>query len=413
MNKKTTFFTVATVEAALENLHSHCDPLQQTESIAVMEAAGRVLAVAPQSASDLPNFVRSTMDGYAVQAADTFSASDALPAYLRQIGVVQMGEEPTISIQSGETAEIHTGAMLPPGADAVVMIERTQKIGGGEIEILAPVAPGENLVQIGEDIAAGEDVLPAGSRIRPQDIGGLLAIGITEVQVRPRVRVGLLSCGDELIPPEETPALGQIRDINAYILGAMLGEQGAVSTHFGIARDTFDDFYEKARAALDASDMLVLSAGSSVSTRDLTRDVITKLGEPGVLQHGLAIKPGKPTILAVCHGKPVIGLPGNPVSAMLVARQIMLPTVQYLLGESLRPKGNIQAQLTQNIASITGREDSVPVRLLPGEGDILLAEPIFGKSNLIYTLVNADGLLHLPLNHGGYRAGELVNIIPF
>lgn len=414
MSNKTTFFTLTTVTDALRAFFEHSTPLDGSERIAVTASAGRVLAHAPQSPGDLPNFVRSSMDGYAVHAADTFSASDALPAYLRQVGAVQMGQEATISIQRGETVEIHTGAMLPPGADAVVMIERTQKMENDEVEILAPVAPGENLVQIGEDVAAGADVLPAGSRIRPQDIGGLLAVGLTEVVVRPQVRVGLLSCGDELIPPDQTPQIGQIRDINAYILAAMLDERGVQATHFGIARDTFEDFYAKARAALDASDMLVLSAGSSVSVRDLTSEVITKLGTPGILQHGLAIKPGKPTILAVCDGKPVIGLPGNPVSAMLVARQVMLPTVAHLLGETPRLPGTIRATLTQNIASKTGREDSVPVRLLADDDDASpQAAPIFGKSNLIYTLVNADGLVQVPLNHNGYRAGETVEVIPF
>lgn len=413
MADKSAFFTLQTVTAALDSVLAQCRPLPTIETIPVTEAAGRVLAQAPQSPMDLPNFVRSTMDGYAVLAADTYSASDALPAYLHIVGTVHMGEQPTFTLQSGQAAEIHTGAMLPAGADAVVMIERTQQAAEDEVEVLASVAPGENLVQIGEDIAAHADVLPAGHRLRPQDIGGLLAVGSTQVAVRAQPRVGLLSCGDELIPPQETPSIGQIRDINAYILGAMAAEQGAVWRHFGIARDTFEDFYTKAQAALAESDMLVMSAGSSVSTRDLTREIISKLGAPGIIQHGLAVKPGKPTILAVCEGKPVIGLPGNPVSAMLVARQIMLPTLRHLLGERARPQGAIQAVLTQNIASTTGREDSVPVRLIAQPDGPPQAEPIFGKSNLIYTLVNADGLVSVPLNSGGLRAGETVDVVLF
>lgn len=410
---KSAFFTVETVAAALDKLLSHSPSLTTAETVPVIQAVGRILAAAPVSPMDLPNFVRSTMDGYAVRAADTFSASDALPAYLQLVGTVHMGEQPDFAIQPGQTAEIHTGAMLPEGADAVVMVERTQKSGPDEVEVMTSVASGENLVQIGEDIAAGAEVLPVGSRIRPQDVGGLLALGITEVSVLRQPKVGLLSCGDEIIPPENTPKIGQIRDVNAYILGALVTERGAEWRHFGIASDEYNDFLTKAQAALANSDVLVMSAGSSVSTRDLTRDVISALGSPGILQHGLAVKPGKPTILAVCDGKPVIGLPGNPVSAMLVARQILLPLLAHLTGERVRPSGTLQAVLTQNIASTTGREDSVPVRIIPREGDLPEAEPIFGKSNLIYTLVNADGLIHVPLNMNGYKAGATVEVLPF
>lgn len=417
MNGTNTFFTLQTVQAALEALLNQLAPLTQVETIPVSQANGRIVAKALQSPVDLPNFTRSTMDGYAVLASDTFGASDTLPAYLHYAGAVAMGEQPTMKLTSGQAVEIHTGAMLPGGADAVVMIEHTQAIQNGngkpdEIEILKPVAPGENVLQIGEDITAGAQVLPAGRRIRPQDMGGLLAIGIMQVDVVAAPRVGLISCGDELIPPDAMPNIGQIRDINAYILGAMVTEQGAASRHFGIARDRFDHFFTKARDALKQSDMVVISAGSSVSVRDLTQSVINKLGEPGIIQHGLAVKPGKPTILAVCDGKPVIGLPGNPVSAMLVARQIVRPVLAHLMGEVARPQGTVRAILAKNIASVTGRDDSVPVRLIPGEDGTLHADPIFGKSNLIYTLVNADGLVHVPLNQGGYIAGTEVDVLP-
>ena len=413
MSAKSTFFNLEVVQTALRNFLAQCPPLTRHETINTQMATGRVIARAPQSPMNLPNFVRSTMDGYAVIARDTFSASDALPAYLKTVGAVEMGTQPDMTLKSGETVEIHTGAMLPEGADAVVMIEQTQALDNGEVEILKPVAPGENLVQIGEDVRAGADVLPAGRRLRPQDIGGLLAVGITTVEVVASPRVGLLSCGDELIPPDQKPTIGQIRDINGAIIGAMLAQQGAETQHHGIARDTFDDFFAKARAALDQSDMLVMSAGSSVSVRDLTQDVIARLGAPGVIQHGLAVKPGKPTILALCDGKPVIGLPGNPVSAMSVARQVVLPLLAHLMGERVRPQGTIQAILTQNVASVTGREDSVPVRLRAQADGTYHAEPIFGKSNLIYTLVNADGLLLVPLNSGGFTADSTVEILPF
>jgi molybdopterin molybdotransferase len=352
------------------------------------------------------------MDGYAVRAADTFGASQSLPSYLTLVGHVAMGVEPTVEVAPGQTVEIHTGAMLPRGADAVVMVERTQKLNAQEVEILAPVAAGENLVQIGEDVARGQVILPVGHRLRPQDIGGLLAVGILSVQIVEPPRVGILSCGDELVIPEEIPLPGQIRDINAHTLSALVQQAGGEPFSLGVARDTIDDFLPRAQLGFQDTDIFVMTAGSSVSARDLTAVVINKLGEPGVLQHGLAVKPGKPTILAVCDGKPVVGLPGNPVSALLVARQIVIPIIKRFLGEAARPVKTLRAILTANIASTTGREDNVPVRLTE-QDDGWLAEPVFGKSNLIFTLVNADGLIHIPLNSNGLRAGSTVEVIPF
>ncbi len=404
------FFTVKTVQQALDDLLPLLTHIPAHETLPTVQARGRIIAEAPRAPLDLPEFARSSMDGYAVRAADTFGATPSLPAYLKVAGVIPMGARPDLRVKSGHAAEIYTGAMLPEGADAVVMIERTQAIGDGEIEVMAPVAPGENIVQIGEDVAAGDAILPRGQRIRPQDIGGLLAVGITQVTVTARPRVALLSSGDELVPPAMTPSPGQIRDINAYVLAAMFEERGAQASIHGIASDTFDDLYGKARSSLDAADMLVLSAGSSVSVRDLTREVINRLGAPGLIQHGLAVKPGKPTILAVCDGKPVIGLPGNPVSAALVARQLVLPVIDHLQGAvPVRPP-SIRATLTHNIASTTGREDSVPVRVITNADGTFSAEPVFGKSNLIFTLIQADGLVTVPLNSNGLRAGTEVTV---
>lgn len=410
--EKSAFFQVLPVSDALQKLlTATLNPLP-TQRIATTGALGRVLATAPQSPQDLPPFRRSAMDGYAVRASDTFGASQSLPAYLHVAGAVRMGEVPALRLSTAQAAEIHTGAMLPEDADAVVMIERTQKISEAEIEVLAPVASGENVIQIGEDVQAGAPILPAGHRLRPQDIGGLLAAGVLQVEVFAAPRVGLLSSGDELVPAEQTPALGQIRDINAATLAALVAELGAVPQHFGIARDERDDLYSKARAALDASDILILTAGSSVSVRDLTSETIQRLGAPGVLQHGLAVKPGKPTLLAVCDGKIVIGLPGNPVSAFIVARQIVLPMLRHLLQMPPALPYALRATLAQNVASTSGRMDTIPVRLRR-EDDAWIAEPILGKSNLIFTLVQADGLLEIPLNSGGLKAGAEVDIVAF
>ncbi len=413
MTQDNLFFTVRSVADALDQLRLLIGPLDRIERIATSEAAGRTVAQAPRAPVALPDFVRSAMDGYAVRAADTFGASDSLPAYLTRVGEVRMGERPTVRVGPAQAVEIATGAMLPEGADAVVMLERTQPFGQGEIEVLAPVAPGENLVQIGEDVSPGVAIVPVGRRLRPQDLGGLLAVGLTEVEVVARPRVSILSSGDELVPPDQTPAPGQIRDINGPMLAALFAQAGAQTRLGGIARDTFDDAFSRAEAAFSDADVLVISAGSSVSTRDLTSTVINRLGAPGIVQHGLAVKPGKPTILAVCEGRAVIGLPGNPVSALLVARQIVVPLIQHLLGAQPELATGLRATLTQNVPSTTGREDTVPVRVRGDGAGGWLAEPVFGKSNLIYTLINADGLIVVPLNSNGLRAGSEVEVTPF
>ncbi|MGJ3239097.1 MAG: molybdopterin molybdotransferase MoeA [Anaerolineae bacterium] len=406
------FFTLKPVQEALERLFAEIAPARATETIPTYEALGRVLASAPISPIDLPAFDRSAMDGYAVRANNTFGASDALPAYLHVIGQVHMGEVPMLTLGEGQAVEIHTGAMIPEGADAVVMIERTQALDGSEIEVLAPVAQGENIIRTGEDIRAGSEALSPGHVIRPQDIGGLLAVGITEVSVVKRPLIGVLSGGDELVDAHETPAHGQIRDINSPMLMALCQQAGADTVFLGIARDKFDSLYTMARDGHAQCDLLVLSAGSSVSVRDLTGEVIDRLGAPGIIQHGIAVKPGKPTLIASCDGKAVIGLPGNPVSAMLVARQVLLPIIRHWFGQDDPLPMTLSATLTENIASTTGREDSVPV-CLHHTADGYQAEPIRGKSNLIYTLLRADGLLHIPLNVSGYRAGATVEVLAF
>ena len=229
----------------------------------------------------------------------------------------------------------------------------------------------------------------------------------------PAPRIGILSCGDELAPPEADLQPGMVRDINAYTLSALAEEYGAAPMRLGIAADSIIDYRQRAEAGFAACDILLLSAGSSVSARDYTRDVINGLGAPGVLQHGLATKPGKPTIIAVCDNKPVIGLPGNPVSALLVARQLLPRLIARFLCQRPQPPALIRARLSQRVASVSGREDWLPVKLLDCADGMPMAEPIFGKSNLIFTLVGADGLLHVPLNAGGYDGGSIVDVHRF
>jgi molybdopterin molybdotransferase len=385
-----------------------------SETIQIADALGRVTAQPITSPEALPAFRRSTVDGYAVRAADTFGASDSLPAYLRVAGEVAMGRAAAVDTRKGEAALIHTGGMLPESADAVVMVEHTQMFAEGEIEVRRPVAPGENVLQIGEDVLPGAEIMPAGHRLQPQDIGALLALGLTsDVPVVRKPLVSLFSTGDELVPPgTQNLAPGQIRDINSGTIRALCLRAGAETRSHDIVPDNPDALYATLLEALPEADMLVVTAGSSVSVRDMTAATFNRLGTPGVLVHGVAARPGKPTILAVVEGKPVIGLPGNPVSALVMFTLFGVPAIAYLLGTDVPRQVHTQARVTVNVPSAAGREDYVPVRLVDRDGE-QWAEPVFGKSNLILTLVGADGLLKVPLNATGLREGAWGEVVLF
>lgn len=385
-------------------------PVLAVERIAATESLGRMLAIDVLAPHPLPPFRRSTVDGYAAHAADTHGASAALPAYLEIVGEVLMGAASALTPEKGQAALIHTGGMLPEGTDAVVMLEDTQRVDERQIEVLRPVAAGEHVLQIGEDVQAGEQVLAAGERLGPAEIGGLMALGITEVDVFRRPLVGILSTGDEIVPPRETPSPGQVRDVNSYSLSAWVEQIGGEAVRLGIVRDDRRALAAAARQALGRVDVLLITAGSSVSARDHTVQVIRELGEPGVLVHGVSIKPGKPTILAIADGMPVLGLPGNPVSALVVSRLFLPPLMRRLAGAPpLKPAATIAARMSENIASQTGREDYLPVRLVEGD-DGWLAEPVYGRSNLIFTLVRADGLVRIPPAATGLAEGEQVAV---
>jgi molybdopterin molybdotransferase len=409
----TEFFTLVPPEDARARILERMQPLGEVEEVPTYDAVGRVLAEDATSSQVLPDFRRSTMDGYAVQARDTFGASGTLPAYLTLIGEVAMGRETDLKVEPSTTAIVHTGGMVPEGADAVVMVEHTQRAREDEIEILGRVAPGENVIQVGEDIAPGDLILPAGHRLRAQDVGGLLAVGITRLRVARQPRVAIFATGDEVIPPDQSTRPGQVRDINSYTVAALVERAGGIALRGGILPDDYEQLLGRARQALDeGADMLVLSAGSSVSARDMTSRVFDELGEPGVLVHGIATKPGKPTILAMSGERPLMGLPGNPVSAFVQFMLVGLPVVYRLGGTTPPRRFKLQARLATNVASVAGREDYVPTKLIERDGD-LWAEPIFFKSNLIFTLVQADGLLKVPLDKTGLEADTLVEVLLF
>lgn len=404
------FLELLPPDAALAKFLDHLPPgLLGAETVPIERACGRTLAQDVIAPEPLPPFPRSTVDGFAVRAADTFGASDSLPAYLTVVGEVPMGRAAGLSLESGQTALIHTGGMLPAGADAVVMLEYTQSVRPGEVEVLRPAGVGENVLLTGEDVQSGDVVIPAGRILRPAEIGGLAGLGILQVPVARRPKIGILSSGDEVVPPAKPIQPGQVRDVNSYSLGALIERHGGQVERLGIVPDRPEVLEAAAREALEDLDGLVITAGSSASSRDLTAAVIDRLGEPGVLVHGVNVRPGKPTILGVCGEKPVVGLPGNPVSALVIAALFVLPAVRRLLGGTGHLWPVVVGQMSVNLPSQAGRVDYLPARVHSVNGGFQI-EPIFFKSNLIFSLAAADGLLYIPADATGLSAGDIVQV---
>jgi molybdopterin molybdotransferase len=405
------FLKLIPPQDALKEFFEHIPAHVKIETIDTLSSLGRVTAEPIVAPHPLPTFPRSTVDGYAVLAEDTYGTSESLPTYLKISGEILMGNQTSISLMKGQCAIIHTGGMLPTGANAVVMLENTQQINGNEIEVLRSVAIGENIIKIGEDVADGQIVIPLGTLVRPPEIGGMMALGITHLKAALPPRVAIISTGDEVIPPDMDLQLGQVRDVNTYTLSALITQVGGYPHAYGIIPDEKDLLQGVADKALTECDILVIAAGSSASMRDLTVNIISDLGKPGVLVHGVNLRPGKPTILGVCNEKPVLGLPGNPVSALVTAQIFLVPVIKTLLGMNLNhPRAIISARLTLNVASQAGREDWVPVRLITNASGYL-AEPIFGKSNLIFTLVRATGLVRIPPDLTGLAVDDNVEVI--
>jgi molybdopterin molybdotransferase len=405
-------FTVVTPSDALAALLRAAAPVERSETVPLHEARGRVLDRSIVARETIPHFPRALMDGFAVRAADTRGASEAAPAYLRLTGEVLMGTVPLGTVGPYEAVRIHTGAMLPPGADAVVMMEETN-LHGTEVELLAAAPPGDNVLWPGEDIRSGATAFEAGTRLDVAALGGLAALGYGEVVVRSRPRIAILSTGDEVIPIDAVPRAAQVRDVNAVTVAATVAAAGGVPLPGGIVPDDAAALTERALGVLKEADGLVVSAGSSVSHRDVTAGAIARLGAPGILVHGIAIRPGKPTIVAICGGKPVVGLPGNPASAVVVAWRIVGPLVRMLGGErdvESHAQGTLDAVLSIDLPSRPGREEYVPCRLDYGASPPQ-ATPIFGESNLIFTLVRSDGLAIVPFDRSGLHAGERVRVV--
>lgn len=409
------FFRVVTSAEAREQLAAFA-PKTGVETIPVPEACGRVLAKPLTAPVDLPHFHRANMDGYAVRAQDTFGASPSLPTYLKLVGSVEMGKEVKRTLKKGETMRIATGGMLPPGADSMVMVEYTEEMGDGTIEVQRSVSPWDNILRIGEDIKKGAPIFSSGRRLRAHDLGALTGVGITTVPVHRRPTVALISTGDEIVAPDQTPKPGQVRNVNQYSLRAMIAEAGGAPLDLGVVKDDRSAFETAMAQALKTADVVMISGGSSVGTKDMTVEVICSFPRSEVFFHGISIAPGKPTIFAKAAGKPVMGLPGHPVSALVVFALFGMPLIRMLAGEpatvAFTPPRTTRATLAQNIASAPGREDYVRV-ILERQNGMLLAQPLPGKSGAIFSLVKADGMVCIPHNEEGKEGGEEVEVILF
>jgi molybdopterin molybdotransferase len=388
-------------------------PALPTEVVSLEAASGRVLAAAVIAGEDVPGFARATMDGYAVRARDTFGATETIPALLEIAGKVEMGEVTTQTLEPGKAIGIPTGGMIPPGADAVVMVEFTQLLDAQTIEVAKPVTPGENVLQVGEDLQAGVEVLKASWRLRPQDVGVLAALGKVEVEVHRRPRVAIISTGDEIVPVATSVLpLGKTRDINSYALAAQAQETGVSLTLYDIVVDDLPALQAACLEALRGHDVVLLSGGSSVGARDFTIQVLEGLPEAEVLFHGIAIRPGKPTILARVGSKLFWGLPGQPVSAMIVFTAFVRPLLARLEGQRIGgiSAGNVRrAVLNRRLPSVHGRADYLRVVLAEQDGR-LLATPVFGKSAMISTLSHADGYVVVPEHVEGCDQGSTVTV---
>jgi molybdopterin molybdotransferase len=403
-----------TVDKALELLLRHA-PFKMPEEISVPleESYGYILSGDIVSPEDLPSFSRTTVDGFALNAADTFGATESMPAYLNIKGEIKMGDRPRFVLNKGEAAKISTGGMLPQGADAALMFEHTQQVDEKMIEALRPVSPGEHVIRAGEDAKTGEIILKKGRRLRPQDIGALAGLGIASVMVYKKPKVSIISTGDEIVPVDRSVNPGQVRDINSYTLSGLISGAGGVPERTGIFKDEYEIIRNVVKDSLKDSKMVLISGGSSVGAKDMTAKIIDDLGEPGVLFHGVSLKPGKPTIGGIVNGIPIFGLPGHPAAVSVCFGLFIMPVLEILSGLAgsgfEKKKRTVMAKVTKNISSSPGKEEHVGVKLEEKNGEIWAA-PLLGKSGLITTLTQADGTAVIPLRKTGVREGEFVEV---
>ena len=397
---------VKTPEEVLALIDQEFAPLGAAETVSLTAAMGRILAEDIAATEYVPDFDRSTVDGYAVRAKDTFGCTDAIPAILPLQGEVLMGEGAQFPLNPEECVAVPTGGAVPKGADSVVMVEYTEDYGDGTIGISKSAAPGQNMIFRGDDVFPGKVVLEQGRVLSSQDIGALAAIGRVQVPVAKNLKIGVISTGDELVPPEQTPGPGQVRDVNSPMLEAMLTAFGAEVINYGIVIDDEALLSEKVHKAVAECDAVLLSGGSSVGVKDAACRIIESMGK--LLMHGIAIKPGKPTILGKAGSKPLVGLPGHPVAAYFITKIFILPLLCRLTGRK-QESYTTTARVTESISANHGRAQVHCCRLESRDG-ALWASPIRGKSGLITTLAGADGYFVIDRDCEGLPQGAQVQV---
>jgi molybdenum cofactor synthesis domain-containing protein len=380
-----------------------------SEQVAVQKALNRILAEDVRAEISVPSFAKSAMDGYAVVAEDTFGSAPTNPSLLKLVGESKIGESPKTIVEKGQTVAIATGAPVPQGANAVVMVENTKRLETGDVEIYAPVAPGENVSQVGEDVKQGTVVLEKGRKLKPPDLGLLVALGRGTVNVVQKPKVGVLSTGNELldVSPGET---AKIADVNRPVLMAMVEESGGMPLDLGIARDDTEQISRKLKQGLASTDLVLVTAGTSVGKGDLVPDVIDELGNPGMLVHGIAMRPSLPTGLAVVDGKPIISLPGLPVSAMLAFSTFAQPLILRMLETEPDPQPKVKARTTKRIVGVPGFRTFIRVQVRESDGK-LIVEPLRAPgSSILTTLTRANGIVVVPENVEGFDEGAEIEV---
>jgi molybdopterin molybdotransferase len=398
-------FDLVTCDEAWQTL-ARFRPLGR-ERVRVVDAVGRVLARDVRAPMDVPHFTRSYMDGFAVRAADTRADG----ARLRITATIEMGKPARRRLRPGEAQRIPTGGMLPAGADAVVMVEHTRELADATVEVRHASRQGEHVMNRGDDVRRGARLYAAGHRVRPLDVGALSGAGVTHIDVHRRPRVAVIATGDEIVPPEVRPGPGQVRNVNHHALRAMIADEGGETIDLGVLPDRLPAITRALTRGLRDADLVLMSGGSSVGTKDLTPAVIGAIPGARILVHGIRVKPGKPTLIAQARTTPIVGLPGHPVSALVIFVLFAVPVMRLLSGEplaeALRPRRTVRARLAADVASQEGRDDFVRVRL-EDAGDDLVAHPLGGGSAEVFSLVQADGLMRIARELPRAAAGDTV-----
>jgi molybdopterin molybdotransferase len=406
------FFNVVSIDEARKIIDESFSFHLGEEEVELSCCLGRILRRDLVSDADVPGFRRSTVDGYAVNSRDVFGASESMPSMMDLKGEVRMGEAPAGGIAlPGECFYVPTGGMLPEGADSVVMIEYTDKLDSNTILVNSPVAPGDNIIDAGEDIRKGAVVIEGGTRIRPYEAGVMSSLGFTRVSVYKKPRVAVISTGDEVIPPEDMPGPGQVRDINTYLLHSLVQESGGEPVNFGIIDDDYDSLKKAVENALSQCDIVLISGGSSVGKKDQTLKVMESFSQGSVLIHGLSVKPGKPTIIGKAADRIVFGLPGHPLACAVIYKALVDYCMNKMMNHS-EIKYPLACKFAINYHKAKGREEYLPVTIQKKGGE-LWAHPVFGKSGLITGFSQAWGYIDIEKNLEGLIEGQTVEAYEF